>query len=314
MTPRPAAAQTALLLAALALAPAAEAKEHSAGCLVLTTLAERLRNTLVLATVHRSRGSALAAYQVLRTNALSFLHERPARDCGAVPRVLERALARAAAAPTAMGAGLELDLGYTAAMGLTLAGRFPSDNISLKEIDVPESAQYGESCPDVFKLAQRLEGADGNLAGRVSAVLADLRARPRCPQVKDLLEHSPAADLPAAVDAFLLDEVQGSPNPQNPIARCPELPLVLDRITAAISVGAPLFNKGNHEGCRALYDRTARNLADEAIPAGRCPAVRAELETARAEAAGAGNPGDAAWALRRGFDRITAAVSPRAPD
>jgi hypothetical protein len=70
-------------------------------------------------------------------------------------------------------------------------------------------------------------------------------------------------------------------------------------------VGAPLYNKGDHAGCRDLYRRVARSLRDEVIPPGRCPAARAELDTALTAAAQATDATDAAWALRHGFDHIT---------
>jgi serine protease Do len=80
---------------------------------------------------------------------------------------------------------------------------------------------------------------------------------------------------------------------------------VVERIAGAITVGAPLYNKGDQAGCRDLYRRVARALRDELIPAGRCPAARAELDAALTAAAQASDVSDAAWALRRGFDRIT---------
>jgi hypothetical protein len=284
-------------------------KEHAAGCLTLSTLVERLRNSLILAAVHRARGSSLAAYEVLRTNAEGFLNERTSPECGVLPQILERALTRAAAAETAVDASLELDLGYTAALSVALEGRVATESLALKRLDVPESAQYGEDCPDIFALARRLAAPAPGLLERVASVLADLRAQPRCPQLRELLESTPADHLSAAVLAFVLDEVQGSPSGTNPIARCPELPTVLDRLTAVITVGAPLYNRGDHEGCWRLYDRAARSITERLVAPGHCPAVRTELESALAEAAGAPSPGEAAWALRRAFDRIAGSVS-----
>jgi hypothetical protein len=112
------------------------------------------------------------------------------------------------------------------------------------------------------------------------------------------------------VDALLLDEIQASPSASNPIARCPELPVVLERLGGAINLGAPLFNKGDHDACRRLYERTARELLGPLIPAGRCPVVRKELEGALSEASTSASVGDAAWALRRGFDRIAGSLRP----
>jgi hypothetical protein len=297
--------------ASLALAPASavQAKEHGAGCVTLPTLLERLRNTMLIASLHRTRGSSIAAYEVLRTNLKAFLRETEGRTCGTLPALFDRALGRADRAPSAAEAGTELDLAYAAALALALAGRLPSDMIAPKMIEVPESAQYGDGCPDLFALVRRLD-APGTPAERSAGVLADLREHPRCPRVKDTLESAKPSDLGAAVDAIVLDELR-SASDANPIARCPELPLVLDRVASAIALGAPLYNRGDHEGCRSLYDGTARALTDDLIPAGRCPSVRRELATARAEAAQAMTASEAAWAFRHGFDRITESVGPR---
>jgi hypothetical protein len=306
------AAASALALGAclvLAPAPVVQAKEHGAGCITLPTLLERLRNTMLIASLHRTRGSSIAAYEVLRTNLKAFLRETEGRTCGTLPALFDRALGRADAAPSAVMAGSELDLAYAAALALALAGRLPSEVIAPKASDVPESAQYGDDCPDLFALVRRLD-TPGTPAERSDRVLADLRAHPRCPRVKDTLESAKPADLGAAVDAIVLDELR-SAGDANPIARCPELPLVLDRVAAAIAKGAPLYNRGDHEGCRTLYDGTARALTDDLIPAGRCPVVRRELATARAEAAQAMTAGEAAWAFRHGFDRIAESVGPR---
>ena len=307
-----AASVAALLVLFSSVAPAA-AKEHGAGCALLAPTLERLRTTMVLASVHRARGSSLAAYQVMRINASALLRDPEARACGAFSSTLERAVSRAARTPTAADASLELDLGYTAALALALAGRMPDGTLIAKQLDVPESAMYADDCPDLLTIVRRLEAATPPLPSRAASVIADLRQRPRCARVKDLLDTR-ADLLPAAVDALLLDEILASPGASNPIARCPELPLVLERLGGAINLGAPLFNKGDHDGCRRLYERTARDLLGPLIPAGRCPVVRKELEGALTEAAGSPTVGDAAWALRRGFDRIAGSLRPAAED
>jgi hypothetical protein len=308
MLVRSAAAAT-VLLACFQAAPPAFAKEHAAGCTILPPLIERLRTTMVLASVHRARGSSLAAYQVMRINAAALMTEPEARNCGAFYQTLSRALARAARTSSAADASLELDLGYTGALALALIGQLPGGTLAAKQLDVPESAVYSEDCPDLLAIVRKLEAATPPLESRAASVLADLKQRPRCLRVKELLDTRPDR-LAAAVDALLLDEQQASPGASNPIARCPELPLVLERLAGAINLGAPLFNKGDHDGCRQLYEKTARDLLGPVIPAGRCPVVRKELEGALTEAAQSNTVGDAAWALRRGFDRITGSLRP----
>jgi hypothetical protein len=247
----------------------------------------------------------MAAYAVLATNARSVGAEARRAGCGALPRPLDEALARAAKAPTALDASLELDLGYAAALALALAGHVPSSTVAAKRIDVAESAHYGEDCKDVFALARRLTGTDGEPAARVGTLALELSRSDRCPAVRKLLTDVPSENVAHVIDSLVLDEPETDGVSKSPVDRCPELPAVIDRITNAINLGAPLYNKGDHQGCHKLYERTAKTLATEVIPPGRCPLVRVELAGAMREAGRAGEPGEAAWALRRAFDRIT---------
>lgn len=306
------------VLALVALAPAGApwAKEHTAACPALPSVIDRLRGALVLAAFHRQRGSSLAAYEALRTSAASVARDPEVTGCGVVVTVLERALARARGGDSAAAGSLELDLGIAATLSLALAGRL-GDDASAKMLDVPESTLYGEGCPQIFRIVGQLDGDAAGLPGRVAAVTDALRAKGtkgkdtaegtnRCSAVTRLLGGSsqPSSDLLHAVDSLRLDEPDRASDEDNPVTRCPELPIVLERITAVIAVGAPLYNKGDHAGCFALYQGLARALRDRVIPAGRCPAVRSELDRALLAAARARSAGDAAWAMRRGFDRI----------
>jgi hypothetical protein len=339
-----AAAGGLLLLLALVSPPVVRAKEHAAGCPALAPALERLRSALVLSAVHRARGSSLGAYQVLATSARSVTTDRALASCPRIVAPLVRALDRAGRAPTALDATLELDVGYTEALALALTGRYLRDDFAVKRIPIPESAAYGRDCADVFQISRRLSAPGGTTEARVGAVLRDLSAKPRCPDLRRLLEATSPENLPYAIDSIALDEPEaqegGGPEAgaaaskrepgdaagaapaekekggraparadgetarANPLDRCPELPIVLERLSSAINLGAPLFNRGDHVGCQALYERTARTIATEVVPPGRCPVVRTELAGAMREAKKAPDAGEAAWALRRGFDRI----------
>jgi hypothetical protein len=243
-----------------------------------------------------------------------------AGGCGVVAPVLGRALTRARGEDSAAAASLQLDLGVATALSIAVNGRLGGEDGGPKLLEVRESALYGDGCPQLFRVLGRLEGDPAGLAARVSAVTSGLRAEGRCSAVTRLLAAvsrpgAPATELLHAVDSLRLDEpdrVAGGKGgsareaaaPDSPVARCPELPIVLERINAAINAGAPLYNKGDHAGCVALYQQVARSLRDRVIPAGRCPLVRSELDGALAAAARAGSPDDAAWAMRHGFDHI----------
>ena len=147
-------------------------------------------------------------------------------------------------------------------------------------------------------------------------MLDDLRARPRCARVRTLLEATPPERMAHAVDSLRLDELDEMDAGADAglTSRCPELPLVVERVATAISTGAPLYNNGDAAGCRRTYEVAARAIATQVIAEGRCPTVRTLLATGLARAQGASNDREAAWDLRHSFDAILGDPSgPAAP-
>jgi hypothetical protein len=296
----------AVVMAAAAWASPGQSKEHTAACPELAGMMARLRAGLQAASGQRQRGSSLAAYQVLRATASSMARDGGNRRCGAVSPTLSAALGRAATARSALDASLELDRGLDEVLSLVSEGRLPRDQAPPKLLPVAEAALYGDGCPDLFALAQRLDGPREGVARRAAAVLEDLRAHPRCVQVRRVLERTTPDRLAHAVDSICLDEPEEADNDAGLASRCPELPLVIDRLAAAISVGAPQFNAGDAAGCRRTYEVTAAAIATRLIPEGRCPTVRTLLSAGLARAKGAADDREAAWALRHAFDAIVA--------
>ena len=301
------------LASLLSSAPRASAKEHTAACPELAGMLARVRAGLQAANSQRQRGSSLAAYQVLRTTAASMARDGAGRRCGAVSPTLSKALARAAAAPTALDASLELDRGLDDVLSLASDGRLPRDVAPPKLILVGEASLYAEGCPDLFALAQRLDGPREGVGGRVAAVLADLRARPRCAQVRHVLERASPDRLAHAADSISLDEPEENDADAGLASRCPELPVVIDRLASAISIGAPLYNAGDAAGCRRTYEEATAAVAATVIPEGRCPIVRTLLAAGLARAKGAADDREAAWDLRHSFDAILTDESGAAP-
>uniref|UniRef100_A0A7S2BSK7 NADH:ubiquinone oxidoreductase intermediate-associated protein 30 domain-containing protein n=1 Tax=Haptolina brevifila TaxID=156173 RepID=A0A7S2BSK7_9EUKA len=72
-------------------------------------------------------------------------------------------------------------------------------------------------------------------------------------------------------------------------------------ITTAISVGAPLFNNGDHAGCAAVYSSALAELTNLA-PAAFQPRVLEGINAATASR----NDNDRAWALRHALDDVLA--------
>lgn len=302
---RPFAAPALVIASAIALtALRAPAKEHTAACAELGGMLARVRSTMKAANGHRLRGSSLAAYQVLQATTASMARDSGGRRCGALGPTLNAALTRAAASHSALDATLALDQGIEAALSLASEGRLPRELAPAKLLPVGEAALYGDGCPDVFAIAQRLDGPRGTLNDRVGAVLADLHDHPRCAQVRAVLERAAPDTLAHAVDSIRLDEPDRPDTGADLASRCPELPIIVDHLASAITVGAPLFNAGDATGCRQTYENAATAVAARIVPEGRCPTVRTLLAAGLARAKDAANDREAAWDLRHSFDAI----------
>ena len=293
-----------VVVAAAASAAPAPAKEHMAACPELAGMLARVRAGLQAASGHRQRGSSLAAYQVLRATVASMARDGAGRRCGAVGPTLAASLKRADAARSALDASLELDRGLDEVLALASDGRLPYDVAPPKLLPVGEAALYGDGCPDLFALTLRLDGPRDGLAARVAAVLDDLRAHPRCAQVRRILERTAPDRMAHAVDSISLDEPEQTDADAGLASRCPELPMVIETLSTAIGIGAPLYNAGDAAGCRRTYEETAAAIATRLIPEGRCPTVRTLLSAGVARAKGASDDREAAWALRHSFDAI----------
>lgn len=285
-------------------APQAPAKEHTAACAELGGMLARVRSSMHAASGHRLRGSSLAAFQVLQATTASMARDSGGRRCGALGPTLTAALARAASARSALDASLALDQGLEAALSLAGEGRLPRDRSPAKLLPVGEAALYADGCPDLFAIAQRLDGPRATLNERVATLLTDLRDHPRCAQVRAVLERARPDGLAHAVDSIRLDEPEQPDTGAGLASRCPELPLVVDHLGAAISVGAPLFNAGNAAACRQTYEDAAAAVGKRLVPEGRCPTVRALLAAGLARAKDAPDDREAAWDLRHSFDAI----------
>lgn len=84
-----------------------------------------------------------------------------------------------------------------------------------------------------------------------------------------------------------------------------ELATVVSAIKRAISVGAPLYNEGNHDACFRIYQGTALDL-DRRLTGCAGPR-RALLEGVR-RAEALSDPSDRAWAMRDAFDGVLAVI------
>jgi serine protease Do len=83
---------------------------------------------------------------------------------------------------------------------------------------------------------------------------------------------------------------------------------VIRGITEAISVGAPLYNQGNHEACYRIYEGIAVKLEREL----ECPGLRAALGQGLLRAGTLDDYTLKAWAMRDAFDGILNLVERKA--
>lgn len=105
-----------------------------------------------------------------------------------------------------------------------------------------------------------------------------------------------AAELRAGLDALLGDEDEPDDLPADP------LPLAQALVGRAISIGAPAYNTGDHQGCYDVYAATARAVLATvgALPENAAQLLRDGLS--KAEAAEGAN--ERAWAMRHAFDAL----------
>ena len=84
-----------------------------------------------------------------------------------------------------------------------------------------------------------------------------------------------------------------------------ELATVVSAIKRAISVGAPLYNEGNHDACFRIYQGTALDL-DRRLTG--CAGPRKALLEGVRRAEALSDPSDRAWAMRDAFDGVLAVI------
>jgi hypothetical protein len=112
-------------------------------------------------------------------------------------------------------------------------------------------------------------------------------------------ETEPAAqmeELQAGLESLLGDEPEATSLPDSSLAVAQTL------IGQAISIGAPAYNTGDHQGCYDVYSCTARAILAtvKELPEAAAKRLREALD----EAAGSDDPNTQAWAMRHGFDAV----------
>ena len=130
--------------------------------------------------------------------------------------------------------------------------------------------------------------------------------------VMRLLAKSPDARFPSArAVGDALRALGAGPAVATPSARgaARAVPAdVAERVRAAIQIGAPLYNQGDHAGCARVYRETAEEILARKPSNEPRVAVMARLRSALARASERSSPTHAAWDLRWAFDDLVAAA------
>lgn len=141
----------------------------------------------------------------------------------------------------------------------------------------------------------------------LTAIAGDPDARGLERIVGRLLAKAPDDRFPSA--RALLDSLRELDRPVSEIGSEPTVAAglrhlaVTEPIRSAITVGAPLYNAGDHAGCARVYRETASSLLQLAARADVRTAMTARLELALERATGL-DPTGAAWELRYAFDDL----------
>lgn len=109
-----------------------------------------------------------------------------------------------------------------------------------------------------------------------------------------------AQEIQSAFEGLLGDD--DDEPAEEPAVLADPLAAVQAFIGMAISIGAPAYNTGDHQGCYDVYACTAR-MALAAVPAAPAEA-RARLTEALERAAALDDPNEQAWAMRNAFDAV----------
>lgn len=96
------------------------------------------------------------------------------------------------------------------------------------------------------------------------------------------------------------------------VAGCPraERERVVLEIGAAIEIGAPIYNAGDHEACYRIYEGASRRLRDT-LPG--CKGVKKAITQGLDRAQALATPTERAWAMRDLFDGLVDALLGAAP-
>lgn len=213
-------------------------------------------------------------------------------------------------------------LDYTVSDGLISSVREVAPGFKLLQISAPIS-QGSSGGPLFNSLGQVIgvstavftEGQNLNFGMPSNYVVALAAAKDRRPiSVAEFAELTRPKEPEIVVDGVRI--VRKIPiHPDTIFTGC-EATAVADAVAAidsAIKVGAPLYNRGDHEGCFRIYEATSTRLE----AGSSCKGIRDAFGAGLLRVSTLAAPAEKAWALRDAFDGLLGAVQrwtqPRSP-
>lgn len=204
-------------------------------------------------------------------------------------------------------------LDYTVSDGLISSVRQVAPGIKLLQISAPIS--QGSSGGPLFNAFGQVigvstavftEGQNLNFGMPSNYVQALFRQPPRDLDVAEFAELTRPRAQPIVVDGVTIER-KVPDHPLSIFAGC-EPTAVADAVAAidsAISVGAPLYNRGDHEGCFKIYEATAIKFEQGST----CKGIRDAFGAGLLRVSTLTAPAAKAWAMRDTFDGLLAAVN-----
>ena len=203
-------------------------------------------------------------------------------------------------------------LDYTVSDGLISSVRQVAPDFKLLQISAPIS--QGSSGGPLFNsfgqvigvsTAVFTEGQNLNFGMPSNYVAALAAAPPRGISLADFFEATRPRAQETVVDGVRIVRKV----PEHPVAllggcEATAVAETLAAINSAIEVGAPVYNRGDHQGCFEIYQATAEKLEQGST----CKGIREAFGAGLLRASTLTSPAEKAWAMRDTFDGLLVVI------
>ncbi len=285
----------------------------------------------IVTNLHVIRGSAKILVRLLdgtRTQVASVRGVDPKRDLAVIQVTLDRKLPtlslgdsdKISAGDRVIAIGNPLGvLDYTVSDGLISSVRLLSPELTVLQISAPISQgssggplfnNYGQVIGVATMIAR--EGQNLNFGVPVNYLQPLLNSKQAPQTVRQFMARFGGKDRGRGGSREGRKPIVRKVvrHPLSLVARCSDQALIatFQAITKAIRVGAPLYNKGQHEACFRIYEGAALKLEREID----CPGVRDALGQGLLRASTQPDYTAKSWAMRDAFDGVLDVIARKA--